>query len=462
MWIRLEKIFTVCALLFCAGAFIPLFTQQAGQISEDKPQNSAAALIEKQENYARSDPARANRIILVGQILVYGVVAGLLIHHRRQALLYLRNSKIIWAIVAFSFLSVFWSDEPGFAFRRCLNMTATSGLGLYLACRYSPKQLLRLLGWTLIVGIVASVLVVFLRPDLGIDSALVDYGWKGVFLQKNTLGRLMAFGVLVFLFLAIDSKPHRRAYSLALLVCVFMIFASRSATSAIAVPAVIALIWLFARSRRRSAMQVFALAAFVIVGIISTLMLFSDPENVFGFFGRDATLTGRVEIWSAVLPKIMVHPWLGYGYSSFWLGMGGEASADLWSILGWPVNQSHNGFLDLVEELGVVGLGLFLAGLIVSCRRGLLWIRSQGELIALWPLAYITFMLLFNITESSLLGSDNLFWVLYITTSVFLLHETKELVSESPRPQADSFDRLSPPQYGPAGSTNQSVGFRWS
>jgi len=462
MWIRLEKIFAVCALLFCTGAFIPLLTHQGQEISEDKPQNSTIALIERQANYAGSDPARANRVLLVGQVLVYGVVAALLIYHRRQALLYLRNSKIIWAILAFSFLSVLWSDEAGFAFRRCLNMTATSGLGLYLACRYSSRQLLRLLGWALIVSIVGSIIVVLLRPDLGIDSALTDYGWKGVFVQKNTLGRLMAFGVLVFLFLAIDSKAHRRAYSAALITCVFMIFASRSATSAIAVPVVIALIWLFARSRQRSAVQVFALAAFVVAGIVSILMLFTDPESVFGFVGRDATLSGRIEIWSAVLPKIMVHPWLGYGYSSFWLGMGGQASADLWSILGWPVPHSHNGFLDLVEELGLVGLGLFLAGLIVSLRRGLLWVRTQGELISVWPLAYISFMLLFNITESSLLRQDNLFWVLYITTSVFLLYETKELVSESPRPQAGSFDRLSPPQYGPAGSANQSVGFRWS
>ena len=462
MWIRLEKIFTVFALLFCAGAFIPLLSQQGQQISEDKPQNATFALIQKQTYYAGGDPARANRIMLVGQILVYGVVAALLIHHRRQALLYLRNSKIIWAVVAFSFLSVLWSDEAGFAFRRCLNMTATSGLGLYLACRYSPKQLLRLLGWALIVAIVGSILVVVLRPDLGIDSALTDYGWKGIFVQKNTLGRLMSFGVLVFLFLAFDSKSHRRAYILALIMCAVMIFGSRSATSIIAVPVVITLTWLFARSRTRSALQVFAVAILAATGVTSAAILLSDPTDIFGFVGRDATLSGRIEIWSAVLPKIMVHPWLGYGYSSFWLGMQGQASADLWSILGWPVPHSHNGFFDLVEELGVVGLGLFLAGVIISFRRGLLWSRTQRETIALWPFAYISFMLLFNITESSLVRQDNIFWVLYITTSVFVLCETKELVSAMPQAQARSFNILSAPPYAPAPSPDQSVGLRWS
>jgi len=462
MWIRLEKIFTVCALLFCAGAFIPLLSQQGQQVSEDKPQNATIALIQKQATSEGSDPARANFVMLVGQILIYSVVAALLIHHRRQALLYLRNSKIIWAIVVLSFVSVLWSDEPAFAFRRCLNMTASSGLGLYLACRYSPRQLLRLLGWALAVAIVGSILVVLLRPGLGIDSALADYGWKGVFVQKNTLGRLMALGVLIFLFLAIDSKAHRRAYSFASIVCVFMIFASRSATSAMAVPLVITLTWIFARSRQRSVPQVFTITAVILVGIVSAAMLFTDPEELFGFLGRDATLSGRMDIWSAVIPKIMVHPWLGYGYASFWLGMGGQASADLWSILGWPVPHSHNGFLDLLEELGVVGLGLFLAGLIVSFRRGLLWIRTQRETIALWPLAYISFMLLFNLTESSILRQDNLFWVLYIATSVFIIYNTKALVSESPQTQALGLEVQHAPHYASASSTNQSAGLRWS
>ena len=462
MWIRLEKIFTVFALLFCAGAFIPLLTHQSEQAPEDKPQNAALAVVQRQATSASSDPTRANQVMLVGQILIYGVVAALLIRHRQQALLYLRSTKIIWAMLVLAFLSVLWSDQSAFAFRRCLNMTATSGLGLYLAFRYSLRELLRLLGWALVVAIVASILVVLLRPDLGIDSALVDYGWKGVFVQKNTLGRLMSLGVLVFLFLAIDSKSHRRAYSVALMTCAFMIFATRSATSAMAVPVVIALIWLFALSRCRSAVQVFIIATVATVGIACATMLFIDPADLFGYFGRDATMSGRIEIWGVVLPKIMAHPWLGYGYSSFWLGMGGQASADVWSIMGWPVPHSHNGFLDLLEELGAVGLGVFLAGLIVSSRRSLLWIRTREGMVALWPLAYLCFMIFFNLTESSIMRQDNLFWVLYITTTVFIIYETKGLVSESSQTQPASFDAPSLTHNVPQGSTNQSMGLRWS
>ncbi|MGC1296905.1 MAG: hypothetical protein WA869_17885, partial [Alloacidobacterium sp.] len=156
MWKHLEKIFTVFALLFFAGAFAQLLYYQGGQVLDEKPQNAALAAIQKQTSSENSDPTQAKSAMLVAQSVVYSVVAVLLIIHRRQAMLYLWNTKLLWAIVALAFVSVLWSDVPGFALRRCVNLAATSGFGLYLAVRYSPRQLFRLLGWTVIVAIVCS------------------------------------------------------------------------------------------------------------------------------------------------------------------------------------------------------------------------------------------------------------------------------------------------------------------
>lgn len=459
---RLENIFAVCALLFFAGAFIPLFTQQSQQLPDDKPQSVSMALIQRQVSSANSDPAQANRVMLIGQILIYGGVAGLLFVYRRQAWCYFRDTKLLWAIIALAYVSVLWSDVPGFAFRRCVNVTATSAFGLYLASRYSTRQLLRLLGWTFAIAIVCSAIVALLRPDLGVDSAMTNFAWKGIFVQKNTLARLMSLGALVFLFLAFDDEAHRRRYVILSIICVGMIFAARSATSALVVPLVLAVIWLFALARQRSGSLVFVSASVAIIGTLCGTMLFIEPSDLFGLVGRDATMSGRLEIWDAVIPKIMEHPWLGYGYGSFWLGMGGQASADLWSILGWPVPHSHNGFLDLVEELGFVGLGVFLAGFVLSARRGLIWARSQQSLIALWPLAYITFMFLFNLTEGSILRQDNLFWVLYVATTVFVVHETNQLVTEVPQAQLGGDETPLSSQYAPLGSAKESMGLRWS
>lgn len=435
IWRRLEQIFTVYALLFCAGAFVSLLSQ-GQQTSDEKPPNAVIAAIQKQASSQSSDPTQANPIGLAAQISVYVVVAGLLLHTRRDALLQLRNTKLLWAMVAFAFVSVLWSDVPGFALRRCVNLVATCGFGLYLGYRYSPRQLLRLLGWTFLVAIVCSIVVVAVAPDRGLDSALTNHAWRGIFVQKNTLGRLMALGVVVFSFLASENKAHRWRYGAAALLCAGMVIAARSATSAMAVPILLVLIWLFALSRQRSIWLVLPSAMAALVGFACAALLFVDTEDLLLLLGRDATLSGRLEIWNAVIPKVMEHPWLGYGYSSFWLGLESKPSADLWSILGWHVPHSHNGFLDLAAELGFAGLGLFLIGFFISMKHGLQWARSQRATIGLWPLAYLSFMFLFNLSESSILKQDNIFWVLYVATTVFVMNQARKVQPEAAKARA--------------------------
>lgn len=458
MWKHLERIITVCVLLFCAGAFTTLLDQQSEQSTDEKPQNAVMAAIQKQASSESSDPTQANSALLACQIVAYSLIALLLIIHRQRAMLYLRGTTLLWAIVVLAFLSVLWSDVPGFALRRCVNLAATSCFGLYLACRYTPRQLLRLLGWVFIASIVCSVIVVLLLPDIGIDSALTDHAWKGIFVHKNTLGRIMSLGVLVFVFLAADSKTYRWAYSISAALCVCMIIAARSATSSLAVPILLCLTWLVALARQRSFFRVIATASLAIIGIVCAVMLFFDMSDLFGLVGRDSTLSGRMELWSALVPKIIAHPWLGYGYSSFWLGMEGQPSADIWSILHWHVPHSHNGFLDLTEELGIAGLGLFLAGMILSARCGLYWARTQQAVIGLWPLTYISFMFLFNLSEGSILRQDNIFWVLYVATSVFIVNEAKYLLLESPQGQASRVETSLIPKYPSLDSANGSIG----
>jgi exopolysaccharide production protein ExoQ len=455
MWKRLEEIFIVGALLFCAGAFIPLLNQDS-QSSDKKAPNSVIAATQKELNLESSDPTKVNSALLLGQLFVYAVIAVLLLRHRRQILFLMSKTKLLWAIIGLAILSVLWSDVPGFALRRCVNLVATSGFGLYLAYRYPPKQLLRVLGWVLIVSVVGSVIVALVRPDLGVDSALTDHAWKGIFGQKNTLGRLMAFGVMVFLFLAVDTKEHRRAYVALAFLCGGMIFASNSVTSVLVVPILLSSMWLFTLTRKRSFWFVFTSAFFVLLGAACCLMLFVDLNDLLGAIGRDATMSGRLEIWSAVLPKIMDHPWLGYGYSSFWLGMESQYSADLWSMLKWHVPHSHNGFLDLTEELGLVGLSIFLITFVVSMKRGLQWARSQNSLVGLWPIAYMSFMFLFNLTEGSILRQDNIFWVLYVATFVYVVNETKEPLWSHVRSQGAAVPIRA--QYASIGSAKNSMG----
>ena len=143
-----------------------------------------------------------------------------------------------------------------------------------------------------------------------------------------------------------------------------------------------------------------------------------SPEKILVALGKDASLSGRTDIWAMVWQKILNHPLLGHGYSAFWLGWNGKDSAQIWMALQWPVPHSHNGFLDLLADLGFVGLLLFLAGYAVCFRRALNCARASKTLLGLFPLLYFSFMILFNFSESSILKQENVYWVLYTATWV--------------------------------------------
>ena len=56
----------------------------------------------------------------------------------------------------------------------------------------------------------------------------------------------------------------------------------------------------------------------VIVGLLANIWLLDNASTLLSSIGKDATLTGRVDLWPAVLDKIWQRPWLGYGFSEFW------------------------------------------------------------------------------------------------------------------------------------------------
>ena len=123
---------------------------------------------------------------------------------------------------------------------------------------------------------------------------------------------------------------------------------------------------------------------------------------------------------------ILKQPWLGYGYGGFWQGWDGE-SAYIWRIAGWIPNHPHNGYLAICLDLGFLGLGLFFLGFCRSYLQGFAWVRSSKTAFDVWPLIHMTYIALASTTESALLESNGLNWILYVTAclSVGRAHEIK-------------------------------------
>jgi O-antigen ligase len=225
-------------------------------------------------------------------------------------------------------------------------------------------------------------------------------GWRGGFIHKNGMGPFMVFAALV---IATFDRPSIRRH-VAVLTAIGLVIMSQSST-ALGAGVVTLLICLFVRrlavSERpaRASLVVGALFAAVLLGLLSGTVF----SAVLGLSGKDSTLTGRTDIWSGVWDAIEQRPWQGYGAGGVW----SNPSVDpAWSILrglGFTVFHSHNGFLEILLLLGVIGLGLYLWLMWSTVRLAVSNLRAETQ-TAVFAIGYVVLIVVLSITEVAVFG----------------------------------------------------------
>ncbi len=127
-------------------------------------------------------------------------------------------------------------------------------------------------------------------------------------------------------------------------------------------------------------------------------LIFIFPEiftSIIHLFGRNSTLTGRTDLWKALI-AMDTHPWLGTGFESFWLGSRLE---QLWSIFPWQPNEAHNGYLEVYLNLGLAGVGLLLV-LLGTGYRHLVAVYRQDRMAGSLRLAYFAAAVAYSFSEA--------------------------------------------------------------
>jgi O-antigen ligase len=70
------------------------------------------------------------------------------------------------------------------------------------------------------------------------------------------------------------------------------------------------------------------------------------------------------------------------------------------------VMYAHNGYLEVLLNLGIVGFALTLAFLGAGMRRASYWFDRNPRSVRLWPLAFMLFFLFQNFAECTILLQD--------------------------------------------------------
>ncbi len=354
--------------------------------------------------------------------VVHLVSLCLLVLRWKKVLAMLQCNGLIVAIIAYIAVSFLWSDSAALTLRRALALVGTSFFGIYLASRYTFREQLKLMGWVMGAIVVLSFAFVVAVPSLGIATGVHAGAWRGIFTHKNGLGDRMVLSSLTFLVLALDAKQYRWLLWSFLGSSFVLLILSQSIGALLSLLVPLLAFPLYRALRWRFLFLVpYVLMMVMMIGFPSAWIWFHLDEVLIAL-GKDPSLTGRTEIWGLVIDAIYRHPWLGYGYKTFWQGLEGE-SAFIWRAMGidnFPAWHAHNGILQLFLDAGLIGVVLFLLGFWKCLIRGALWIRYNRGVIYYWPLLYMSYMVVISISESSLLYYNSLNCVFYFSMAFTL------------------------------------------
>lgn len=399
-----EQIFTVMSLMLYSGG--PLTVILSGGANEGELEGGSAQI--------------DSSLILMLFFVNYLITLFVLVLRWKKVFHVLSKDKFIWLLIVVAVFSVVWSTNPAKTINRIIALVGTTLFGLYLATRYSMRQQLLLLGWTFGIAVVMSFLFAVGLPKYGIMAGIHAGKWRGIYNHKNVLGKLMVLSVINFLLLAIDARKKRWILWGGVSLSVLLLILSSSKTALLNLITILAAFGIYWTFRWQYYRMIPALFAISTLGITLRVWIGANTETLLGAVGKDASLTGRGDLWPLVLNAIWQRPLLGYGFGAFWNGLESEASV-IWHAATWPVPNSHNGILDLWINLGILGLSIFGIGFLVCIFRGIVWVRLSKTAEGFWPMLFLSYLVLANLAESSLMIQNDLFWVLYIAVAFSVL-----------------------------------------
>lgn len=283
---------------------------------------------------------------------------------------------VLWAAV-----SLVWSQWVAASALTWVVLAITTLQGLFVATVLTWRELVRALAsalkWTLAISLLFEVTVAlfvqapllpgFIRGGADTDPAacwscanLFGAGrLQGLWGDANLLGAVALLGIIVFAIRWAARAPRRPLLWGWMALAAFFLVRAASVTSYLAlagVGVVLATVLLMRRSSRPGERTKFYVA-YAVVGAGGLTLLWLNRATLFGVLGRSADLDGRERIWDAVLDRIGERPGAGWGFSTPWVTW--EPGIDGWIVeQGSVVSQAHSVWLDVLLQLGVVGVVL--------------------------------------------------------------------------------------------------------
>jgi exopolysaccharide production protein ExoQ len=325
-------------------------------------------------------------------------------------------------------LSALWSGDAAATLDTSVAMCAVVLIAIWMYLRFPLSTIVGLATIACAGAALLNLAFVFGLPRYG----YAPDGWMGALLNRNLLGRnsTVAFAVSLVAF-----RVHRRwrfPLFFAVILNAVLVIGAQSKTSLMGSFGILAMVIIVPALRARRTL--YGVVALCFGGIVGGLvyLVYGNLDSLSKALGRDANLTGRTEIWPAVIDAIRERPVWGYGWQGFWTGWSGP-SGTVWKKVGFQAAHAHNGLMEVALGLGLVGAGIFLAIYIRTAVRSARVVRYYASPVGMFPLIIIGAVVSTSVTEFGILVRD-IFFLLFVIAVLAAARGRKEALAGMPKP----------------------------
>ncbi len=323
--------------------------------------------------------------------LAYAVIA------RAKLIRAFGSAALLMLLPVIAIVSTIWSAAPSETIRGSVQYAATVGI-MVVFFRTLPLRLL--IGVLMLAGAAATLSVLAFQPDAILRGypLVGGLGSKNIAAFNSSITLLTGLGVL---FDRMQPRLFRIAAAPTIPLAALALILAQSAGALVSTSAaVLVLIILVTFKNLPVALRG---GAFLLILAIAPLAWFLGPAlsdavfaDVLEATGKDATLTGRTELWNYALSRIPDHPVFGRGYQAFWIQGTPDAEA-MWRIGNTPGRSGftfHNQYIELLIELGAIGFTAFvitaLSGFIGIMYKALVYSNHAVNCLAVLMLSLLT------------------------------------------------------------------------
>lgn len=365
-------------------------------------------------------------------IINYGAVDNLKVNNILSFVFY-----AIYLLLGFA--SIMWSTDVGYSSLQWFMTSQTLIFcyffvkSLYLLDQFFPNHKIRLfnlLGNASFVLMLVFVIGMWVNPDVffrlthGGEEARLG----GYIMNPNELGMLAGVGIAGLLFDL--RRNHKKWWTiLKLLILFYGLYVTGSRSSLIGALLIIGFHVL--QSEKKN----FAIVAIVVLMLVSPIAIYKvvlkdgDPERM----EEVLTLTGRLPFWQGLINEgLPREPLLGFGfmridYKDYFQGAN-----------SYPGKMTHNTFMQVLMNLGFIGL-TFVIFQMIFATRGILKENPEKKLMLLCLLIPIVIN---SFTEFGIFGESNYGILFYQLVIIYISFQSSSFFTPKQRLHLKKTNRI--------------------